>query len=602
MTTGSKMKFSLFLAFILFFVSAQQVYAANTVQIRVDRNRLTTNDVLNCEVVVTLTNDDNVSNIQMPDFKGFDILDSRQSSQSSTQIINFKMSSQKTTTNSFMLAPQSAGYLTIGPASFMDNGRKVTSNTVRVQIIDVNSGEQNQQSRNAVGKDGIYADLSPSEKTTSDIFLRFIPERSEMMLGEQQLITCYIYYSSVTPQNLEQIAPPTFPGFSSDSLEMPQNRQSQSVVLGNRRYRTQPIARFILTARSLGKQTIPAYRLKVVVGTGSFFNNRAVFRATDPVYINVLPLPEVGQPAGFNPNNVGQFRFTTKVDRRRTEVGQPVTFNLVLTGNSNMDRIQLPKLGTISGVKIYPPTEQKDSSQRGNRIVGRRTAEYLLVPGKTGYFKIPSLKFQYFDSEEQQYKTITTREFTIQATESTVAQNGQTGQYIEKQALELKEGSLRPLVPTAKLENLNGQFTGSFSFKLLLAFPLFIVAAFLILDLLRYLLPRLVNRETLRKQAEIKQLKQQIVQKQQNPDKTFASDISRWIYLELEAAFGESMNGLTHDALGERLLKHNVDQQKVDKLFEIFNICEMALYTPSAISDGAGFVSRVESWFREVRS
>jgi len=601
MTTGSKKKYSFIIALMMLCLSTNLLWAKNTVEIQLDRNRLTTNDVINCEVTVTLTDADKVKDIKMPDFKGFNVLDSRQSSQHSTTVINFKMTSSKITTTTTLLAPTAPGSFTIGPASFMENGRRVISNSVRVQVVDVDT-KPVAGDRQTSGEDGIRAELSPSEQTTPDMFLRFIPEREELMIGEQMPITLYIYYANTNPQNLEQVGAPTFPGFTSEQLEMPQNKRAQNIALQNRRYRVQPLVKFLLTARSVGEQTIPTYRLKINVSTGSFFNNRAVYRSTDALKINVLPLPEEGQPVGFNQNHVGTFRFSAKVDRRRTEVGQPVTFNLVLTGNSNMDRIQLPKLHQIENVKIYPPTEHKDSNQRGEQVVGRRTAEYLLVPNKIGRFVIPSLVFTYYDSSEKQYKVAKSREFQIQVTKSTVAKDAASGQYIEKQTLELKEGSLRPLVPAASLTNRNGQFFSSATFNILLYLPLFIIGLFLLFDTFKSLAPRFLDRETLRKQAEIKQLRLQIEQKRSNPDKSLYSDISHWIYLELEAVFGENMSGLTHDALADRLILHNVAEKKIKRLIDVFNTCEMALYTSNVLDSGGDIINKVEHWLKEVRS
>lgn len=571
--------------------------AGNRIQINVDKTRLTLGDVLNCEVTVTLEDEDAVEDVRMPDFSGFKVLNSSSSRQVSTSIINFKMTSSRITTTTSLLSPLNAGTLRIGPASIKEKQGLIRSNTVEVHVIELDSVDASR----LVGDEAISAPFSQAETETPNMFVRFVPERSELVEGELMAITLYLYTSGVSPSRWGQVAPPVFDGFLSDQLELEKNRNVRNVNIDGRNFRVEPLDRYLLTAVKAGIYTIAPYRAKVLVNDRSFFNGNWAYRATAPVEITVSALPTEGRPPGFINTHVGRFKLTASLDRRRTEVGQPVNLKLTLSGNTNMDRITMPNLPPISGAKTYPPTLEKDNYQQGTRIVGQRTAEYLVMPTREGTLTIPPVSFVFFDSEKGVYREISTRNFKILADKATGAAPGNSPQGVIKQELELKDGSLKPLAPKAELVGRQTRFFDSSLFLSLFALPILLIGLIFFVDLARFAAPRLISRDNIMLERECRRLRQGLLIDASKDDKSFASDFSKWLYLELERTFAVSMSGLTYDQIAERLQLNGVNETLRSELEALFQTCDLMRYSLAGSADGKSLIDRAERWLKEAR-
>lgn len=575
---------------------ATPAFAANRIELRADKSRLTTADLLHVEVVLTMENEGAVSDVRMPDFDGFRIVSRNSSSQHFTSIQNFKMTSSKTVTTSFVLEPTGAGVFVLGPARFTEGGQLVESQRLEITVAELRADTRSP----GTGEAGLAAPLSPRELESPNIFIRLIPEKAELFQGEQMTATVYVYIANVSVSRVSPVAAPSFPGFLADELQLPEGDRARRIIIGRNSYHVEPVARFLLTAQQTGEQTLNPYRLKVLINDGQFFGGRWGQFASDPVAVRVSPLPDEGRPSGFLNAHVGRFALSASVDRYQTEAGQPVTLTVVLNGNTNMDRVALPRLPAIPGARVFPPTESKQSWQEGDRLVGRRVAEYLVVPGEPGQFRIPSMSFAYYDTDAQGYRNLSTPDFTIVATAAGSVPGGAPAPAFQKQDLFASEDSLRPFAPRAELENRNGRFFGSLLFVALFWGPLALVALVWATDAGRWLLRRRAGDARSFREREARSLAAELSRTAERPDKAFAALLARWIVLRLELLFDAPFGGLTHDQLAEALAGRGLAPESVAALLEILRTCDLLRYAPGASGDGRSLLGRAEGWFREV--
>jgi hypothetical protein len=129
---------------------------------------------------------------------------------------------------------------------------------------------------------------------------------------------------------------------------------------------------------------------------------REVPVTTDPVPIEVLPLPEEGRPADFA-GAIGQWNLEVTAKPAEVAVGDPITLTIKVSGNGNIDTVPAPKLGSLDGFKTYDPTTKTtrdDLSTTGERVI-----QQVLIPRSTDAKEIPEARLVYFDPMAKAYKT-----------------------------------------------------------------------------------------------------------------------------------------------------------------------------------------------------
>lgn len=556
--------------------------ARNQVTLEVDKDRLAMGDVLRCDVTFTIEDEDALSDQKQPSFEGFTVVDSNTSQQHYTQIVNFKASSQKILTTTYILQPKAVGTFAIGPASFVESGRRVESQRVNVQVVELKALAGSK----AFGVGALSAPLSQEESRQPQLFLRLIAERPTVYEGEQLAVTLYLYTAQIELSRWAPAAPSQFPGFSSLRLDLPKNGEARRVIIGRSEYRVDPLDRFLLSAKEVGAHTVTPYRAKVLLGDG-FFGGRWVDVASAPIELTVKPLPQEGRPEGFDPNNVGHFSLSATLDRRQTEVGQPLTYVLTLSGTVDAERLTLPTLPEVPGLKIYPPTQKKDSYQKGLRVESKRVAEYLIVPQAPGHYTIPALKMLSFDSEAGSYRTDESPSFEIEATPATGATtlgNGVAQGPVFKQNLEANLSDLRPLRPKSQFRSLTQGTAGGLGTWLAIGLPYALILLWLVGTGAAALAARLFASEAKKAERARRTLYSRLKAASAAPDNAFYADLKRYLLLGLAGLTDESLLGLTYDQLKARLAGVGLAEAKIGELLAILEACDAAPYTPGLFS------------------
>jgi hypothetical protein len=123
---------------------------------------------------------------------------------------------------------------------------------------------------------------------------------------------------------------------------------------------------------------------------------------TEPLTIEVLPLPTAGQPPKFDTSAVGHFTLRAEVDRDRVNVGEAVTLKLTVSGQGNLRKLATPVLPRLDGWKAYEP-KVSVTLDPGERVTGTKVVEYLLLPERAGVTTIPPFTLAFFDPDRGTY-------------------------------------------------------------------------------------------------------------------------------------------------------------------------------------------------------
>lgn len=368
-------------------------------------------------------NTQKVKDFLAPSIKGFDVLmGPTRSQQSSTQIINGKVSSSSSITYTYILMAGKEGTYTIPAASIEVDGEKVFSNALTIKVLPPDQTAGNSQAnQGGGGSSSSRGQIAGSRITDKDLFITATASKTTVYEQEAILLTYKVYTSVNLRQLMEDM--PDMKGFQMQEIQLPQQKQYSMEHYNGRNYNTIIWRQYVLFPQQTGKLEIPAVTFDGVVAQqtisddpfDAFFNGGGYIEVkkkivAPKVVINVKPLPV--KPANFS-GGVGEFTMTSSINAKEVKTNDAVTIKLTIKGAGNMKLITSPEVKFPEDFEVYDPkvTNNFDVSRAG--LSGTQTIEYLAIPRHAGNFTIPPVEFVYFDLKSQSYKTLKTEAYDL---------------------------------------------------------------------------------------------------------------------------------------------------------------------------------------------
>lgn len=259
--------------------------------------------------------------------------------------------------------------------------------------------------------------------------------RAEIILPKK---TAYVGESLVTELRLsvdEQLRPrvESMPQLEAEAFTKtkPGEPRSSTVVRNGRTYDLISV-RTALTPTKAGKLSVGPVEFQYVAEiprprsparSRSFFEQfltnpmngfgqlQRVNAISDPVEVNVKPLPIAGRPANFS-GAVGQFRLRAQGSPARIKMGDPLTMTVTVSGTGSFDRVTAPVLADAAGWRAYPPTATyKGEDTTG--VNGSKSFEIAVIPEEKKQ-EMPVYEFSYFDPATEKYVTLKTDRLPLQ--------------------------------------------------------------------------------------------------------------------------------------------------------------------------------------------
>jgi oxygen tolerance protein BatD len=402
----------------------------------VDRNQVTVGEPFVYQVTLSAGNDQ-ISDYRPPDFKGFRVLSTPRAPNQSTQM-QFGAAGMFVEVNyswRYELAAQQKGNLSIGPARIKVNGQDFKSSVV---VVAAGGGGAPPPPPSATGPSAHGAAAAPAQAPTpppgvaapSDggSFIRLVTDKQKAYVGEAISATWFLYMNQQHDKYDTQVEP-TMEGFWTEDVAIPNRRGglalSEELVQG-RRYQVGAVLKKALFPLHAGRLTITP--MEAEIARVDFFGTavRSQHVKSTATEIEVMPLPREGQPAGFDPANVGTFSLAGHVDRTQVATGEAVTLTLEIAGHGNLHKVALPAIPALEGWKKYDPrvTVTLDPA---SGVDGTKSAEILLLPSRPGRFTLPALTLDYFDPTAGHYARATTEPIQLTVTGGAQASEGADG-------------------------------------------------------------------------------------------------------------------------------------------------------------------------------
>ena len=580
---------NLFKYFSISLILVQGMLYAQTFSASVSSPKVGVNDRFELSFTFSGENLNGLKDLISPDLGNFIVLSGPNSS-TSFQFINGVSSATETFT--YYLKPKSVGTITIGSASIEYNGKTYKSDPVSIEIVKGSVSPDKRRNE----------EPSVDSEIAENLFVRAFADKRKVYQGEQVTITYKLYTRLNIASQMSVSKLPQYKGFWAEELESPKNILFSTETVNGKQFRVGVLKKVALFPNQSGELSVTPFELNVPVfvqkkkRSNNFFDDFF----TDPfgrgetvdyaaksntLKIDVLPLPKEGKPESFN-GAVGDFTLNSSIDKSKTKTNEPVSLKVDIKGNGNIKLIDISEVKLPPGVEKYEP-KVSEQINRANKISGKKTIEYLIVPRTPGDKKIPGIAFSYFNPNKKAYVTLNTDPYTIEVEQGDrVFEPDISG--LNKEDVELLSEDIRFIKTSdGDLSKKTELLVFSFGFWAAVGVPLIALIGLVTLkkrdeklaanvQLLRYQKAQKVAKNRLKIARSLMVTKQ---------DKAFYTELSQALFGYLEDKLHIPKSEFSVDRAVFELQKRKIDQDIVDRVQNVAQKCEYVRFAPG--SDGA---------------
>lgn len=227
-----------------------------------------------------------------------------------------------------------------------------------------------------------------------------VPKRS-FYVGEGFLLRYYVYHR-INLQSTEVKKFSKLDGFMKRYLQ--ENDRGERVVVDGDVYRKAIIYSARIYPDRPGKLIVDPMEVSVnyggdplsALGFGGFgglHETKTKVLRSEPVEVDVKPLPAEGKPASFS-GLVGPHQFDLKVTQQQLLVNEPLEVKLKISGPGNLENMESPVIWDT------PELEKFDTKSNLELIRGEsaeKTIDYTFLGKAPGVVKAREVEFSYFD-------------------------------------------------------------------------------------------------------------------------------------------------------------------------------------------------------------
>ena len=542
--------------------------------------------------------------LRAPEFTDFDYIAGPYTSQSSsTSFVNGKRTSSFNLTYTYTLIANKEGTFTISPATIKVDGEQYTSNGVRIIVLPADQPNNvSAGNTNTVGQTSQRPTSSQNDNVSeANIFVRTLVSKTRVREQEAILLSYKLYFAGVdVAQFTNNTRIPEFKGFLKQEIESGEI-QTELEHYNGRNYQTAVLYRTLLFPQRSGDITIEPAQFEAVLRVQNRAQVRSIFDdfygsytavnkpITAPgVTIHVLDLP-ANKPAGFS-GGVGQFNLTSKISGTELNANEAVTLTLTIQGAGNMKLLKTPMVDWPEGFEVYDPKVTNNFKNTTAGVSGTKTIEYLAIPRAGGTYTIPPVRFAYYDTQEQDYRTITTPEYTLNIERAAnedatamVVNNFVQKENIQQLGTDIRYIHTAELMPVADASSRAIRF-GSLLFWLCYAIPSLLAALLFVIFRKKIKENADMTRVRYKKANKVAQRRLKVAEQllKQNKKDAFFEEIERaaWTYLSDRLSIPTAQ--LNKENIAQILSNKGVSDMIIQEMMHVLSTAEFARYAPTS--------------------
>lgn len=552
-----------------------------------------------------------VRDFRAPSIKGFDVLmGPSRAEQTSMQMTNGQTTTVRSITFTYILMANAEGSFTIPGATITANGNQMVSNSVQIKVLPADqtnaaSGNASRQGRGNAGRSATVSD--------SDLFITATASKTTVYEQEALLLT-YKIYTLVDLRMFDNVKLPDFKGFHSQEVELPNDRRWGLEHYKGRNYQTTVYRQFVLFPQQSGKLTIDAARFDAVIDKPTevsdpfeaFFNgggNSIQVKKTlltPQLTIDVKSLP-AGKPADFT-GGVGEFNVTSAISNTTVKTNDAVTVKLVISGTGNLKLLTNPEIQFPEDFEVYDPKVDNKFRLTNTGLSGSKVIEYLAIPRSAGTYKIPPVKFSYFDINSRSYKTLSTEEYELHVEKGEGNATQTIANFTSKEDLKVLNEDIRYIKQgEVKLSRKGEFFYGSLNYWLFYLIPgmAFVIFFFVYRKQIAANANVAKMRTKKANKVAVKRMKQAGKLLAENQKDAFYDEVLKALWGYISDKLNIPVSRLSKANVEEELRNYGVNDTLIKEFLDALNDCEFARFAPG---DSNQAMDRVYSAALEVIS
>ncbi len=555
----------------------------------VDRTKVGLNQNFKITVDVSGAKADNAGNPQMPDISAFAAYMGSSGTASNIQIINGRMSVSKS--HSFTYRAISMGKFTIPGASIKFGGKEYRSKPIPIEVVKAAA----QQPRTQQRRTQTPTIQSTNQVDENSLYLKVTASKRQVYVNEPVILT-YKIYTRVSVTQYGIIKLPNTAGFWVEEYDIGKQPQTHEEIINGQKFIVAEIKRMAMFPTDAGNKKIGAMEIECNVRVqqrrrsvfDSFFDDPFFGRSvrklvhSNPVTINVLPLPAENKPSNYS-GLVGNFNITANVDKKQVKTNEAISLKIGISGTGNIKMIPNPKVELPNDFEQYSPKVSEKISRNDRGITGSKTFEYVLVPRYPGEQKIKPIEFSYFDVRNKKYKTLRTKGILVNVEKSgdqfvtvTSGHSKEDVKYLGQDIRFIQQG-----IPDFK--KIGTQFYKSLYFMMILLLPLIAVGVSYgyrrhldkISGNVAYARSRKANQMAMKRLSKARKFLSQNIQKQ------FYAEIAN----SLLGFLGDKLNipsaGIITDEVEDLMKNKNVKEDVIKQYLLCLKMCDYQRFAPS---------------------
>ena len=557
-----------------------------------------------------------LNTIEYPSLSGFNLIyGPNTSEQRSMTFSNNQAVTTSVFKHEFVLSPQRTGSFEIGSAQITVNGKTYKTDPITITVSKSASASASSSGQNDTG--GVSkAELD--RELRKKIFLRASVSKSTIYLGEQFTVSYRLYLDEQLfrerkigrEYNVEE--PPEYEGFWPYPVNL-KNQQASLEVVNGKKFYVQLIRRDVLIPQKAGEFKLSPNKISINVALPrqnssrkrsdpndpfsqfeEFFNSTVNryrtykhIMANPQLAINVKPLPSNYRPRDFS-GYVGEIDLNVKMEKTEIETGEAATLRLQFKGRGNLHNLKAPEIDVPGVMEIYDPKVSEQIGTAGGSLNGYKTFDYLIIPRSPGEFEIPAINFSYFDDNKKQYQTINSDAIPIKVTGEAQEVTTNAGVVNKEDVMLIGEDIRYIQTSNIDLDEKGKSFAGSVGFWLLYSLPLFLFVGLYVWKNKRDEAAADVQGTRFRKATKLarKRLSAAKTHMEKKEEKAFYDEVVRTLWGYLSDKLSLRNAELSREHISEQLQEREVNPAYIERVTELLDTCEMALFAPTAISGG----------------
>lgn len=567
------MKTKNFLFLLTFVLCSIAATAQVQFDAKVSKKRLGINERLRIDFEMNQDGD----NFRPPNFDGFRVVGGPNQSISNSWI-NGKRSFSKT--YSYFLSPQTRGKITIAQATIEVEGETYKTLPVEVEVTAAVE----------VPKDGNNADYVASE----NVHLVAEVSNANPYLNEALTVTYKLYVShdvSITSQ-WREIDTPKYADFWSQNIDNKNNFKVYEGKYNGDDYRYVVLRTTVLYPQKTGELEIEPLTLDIPIDVQGnrrdIFGRRVMERVNKTISagkrtINVKPLPLEGKPDGFN-GAVGDFAFEVTTNKTTLNANESMQLDVKVSGKGNLKLFTAPTVKLPNTLEVYEPEHSESVNTTIAGMQGSITDSYTIVPQFKGTYPVNPITFSFFDPKTEKYRTITSKEFTIEVENGPISSaTASTNSNDAKKQVVLSKDNFKYIKLDANLQPIAQEnFFKSPLFWSLLGGPFLLIPLFILAGKKRRTRLNDVEGNKLRRANKLaKKYLSEAKRNIQNPV-AFYEALERALHNYLKAKLNIETSEMEKSLISKMLLERNVEAPTVENFIELLKSCEFARYASSS--------------------